>query len=489
VSTQKSEANKVVEAARALLESDSTVSPAVRAAFDLLMDLCLKQADRIDQLEAQLAKNSRNSSKPPGSDGLKKPPQTKSSRKPSGKASGGQPGHKGASLAQVENPDVIVPHPVSSCGECGLSLASKVVDAIEKRQVFDLPPLNLIVTEHQAEQKTCSCGCVTTGTFPAEVTAPVQYGPWVQALVVYLSTYQFIPFGRLKEFFSELFGVKMSPATMKRIMALAADKTAPVVEKIKNSIINAALAHFDETGMRIEEKLHWLHSHSTTLLTYFAVSCFRGAKAMLEIGILPKFRGKAIHDAWAPYYGFEDCIHFLCNAHHLRELTFLFEQFKEKWAGRMHHLLLEIHGAVFEAKKNGHMHLSKYMLDKFDSEYQAIITAGKKLHTHRGEPEQNGKRGRKKQHKGKNLLDRLDKNRDQVLGFMNDFNIPFTNNLAEGDIRMQKLKQKISGCFRTKIGANIFAQLRSYISTARKQGHPTLAAIHAAMINKPLELA
>lgn len=480
---------KAVELANHLLKTDTSLSDSAKVIIGLLLEIVAEQSARIDELEAQLAKNSKNSSKPPSSDGLKKPQQTKSSRKPSGKKTGGQPGHKGASLSQVENPDQIVIHPVTSCNGCGRSLASTKIDGLEKRQVFDLPPLNLIVTEHRAEQKSCLCGCVTTGTFPPEATAPVQYGPWVQALVVYLSTYQFIPYGRLKEFFSELFGVKMSPATMKRIMIVAVAKTAPTVEKIKNSIINSALAHFDETGMRVEELLHWLHSHSTSRLTYFAVSCFRGAKAMQEIGILPKFRGKAIHDAWAPYYWFEDCIHFLCNAHHLRELTFAFEQHKEKWAGRMHELLLEIHRTVFECKKNGKSALSQYMLNKFEAHYQAIITAGKKLHTHRGAPEQTGKRGRKKQHKGKNLLDRLDHNCDQVLGFMRDFSIPFTNNLAEGDIRMQKVKQKISGCFRTRAGANIFAHLRSYISTARKQGYPTLGAIHAALIDRPPTLA
>lgn len=439
---------------------------------------------RVEELEAQLAKNSKNSSKPPSSDGLQKPQQTKSSRKPSGKKTGGQPGHKGASLSQVANPDQVVVHPVTACDDCGRTLISTKVDGFEKRQVFDLPPLNLIVTEHQAEQKSCPCGCVTTGTFPPEATAPVQYGPWVQALVVYLNTYQFLPYGRLREFFWELFGVKMSPSTMQRILTLAATKTAPTVEKIKNSIINSTLAHFDETGMRVESSLHWLHSHSTHLLTYFAVSCFRGTKAMQEIGILPKFRGKAIHDAWAPYYWFKDCIHFLCNAHHLRELTFVFEEHKEKWAGRMHVLLLEIHHAVYVNKRKGKVGLSQYLLDKFDAEYQRIITAGKKHHTHRGDPEPTGSRGRKKQHKGKNLLDRLDLNRNQVLGFMRDFTIPFTNNLAEGDIRMQKVKEKISGCFRTLAGAKIFAHLRSYISTARKQGHPTLGAIHAAMTNQ-----
>ncbi len=465
------------------------LEPAAKECFDALFKLVAELAAEVAELKSRLAKNSSNSSKPPSSDGLKKPPQTKSSRQSSVKKRGGQPGHKGASLSQVEKPDHVVLHKVASCDDCGASLVDVKVDGIEKRQVLDLPPLTLIVTEHQAEQKSCSCGCVTTAAFPPEATAPVQYGPWVQALVVYLSVYQFLPYARLKEFFSELFRVTLSPATMKRMLAVATDKTTSTVERIKNSIIDASLAHFDETGMRVEKTLHWLHSHSTTLLTYYAVSIYRGAKAMLEIGILPKFRGKAIHDAWAPYYGFEDCIHFLCNAHHLRELTFVFEQHLEKWAGRMHALLLEMHRAVYEHKQSKKPALSDYLLNKFEEQYSQIITAGKKLHTRRGDPDQTGTRGRKKQHKGKNLLDRLDANRDQVLGFMRDFTIPFTNNLAESDIRMQKVKQKISGCFRTKQGADIFAHLRSYISTARKQGHPTLGAIHQALINQPVALA
>lgn len=311
-----------------------------REVYDGLISLVLSLHARVEALEAKLAKNSTNSSRPPSSDGLKRPPKTKSNRQPSGKRTGGQPGHKGTSLSQVDNPDKIIVHSAMSCDDCGASLINVDADGVEKRQVFDLPPLNLIVTEHQAEQKTCACGCITTAAFPPEATAPVQYGPWVQSLVVYLSVYQFLPYGRLKEFFSELFGVSLSPATAKRMLALATAKTASTVEKIKGAIISSVLAHFDETGMRIEQSLHWLHSHSTSLLTYYAISCFRGAKAMLEIGILPKFRGKAIHDAWAPYYSFEDCIHFLCNAHHLRELTFVFEQHREKWAGRMHKLLL-----------------------------------------------------------------------------------------------------------------------------------------------------
>ncbi len=489
VTTLKAKTSKVIGAANAFLRADDSLSPSARDLIVALTDVVSELSNRVDHLESRLAKNSNNSSKPPSTDGPNKPPQTKSNRKPSGKKSGGQPGHKGASLSQVENPDKVVLHPVTACDSCGQSLTDVRADSVERRQVFDLPPLNLIVTEHQAEQKSCHCGCVTKGMFPPEAAAPVQYGPWVQALVVYLSTYQFLPYGRLKEFFSELFGVKLSPATMKRMLEVATVKTATTVEKIKVAIINSALAHFDETGMRVENSLHWLHSHSTQLLTYFAVSCFRGAKAMLEIGVLPRFRGKAIHDAWSSYYSFEDCIHFLCNAHHLRELTFVFEQHKEKWAGRMHALLLEIHRTVYANKQTDKKGLSKYLLKKFELKYQQIITAGKKLHTHHGDPDQTGTRGRKKQHKGKNLLDRLDVKRNQALGFMRDFSIPFTNNVAEGDIRMQKVKQKISGCFRTRKGANTFAHLRSYISTARKQGHPTLGAIHAALVNQPPSLA
>lgn len=444
---------------------------------------------RVAELEAQLAKNSRNSSKPPSSDGLKKPPQTRSNRTPSGKKPGGQTGHDGASLSQVENPDKIVRHAVCWCGKCGDSLEDKRPCSMEKRQVIDLPPLNLTVTEHQAETKRCHCGHLTQASFPEHITAPVQYGPEVQSLSVYLNTYQFVPFARLTEFFWDLFGVRLSPATVKRALEATANKVAPEVEAIKNAVIQSALAHFDETGMRVAGVLHWLHSSSTEKLTYYAVSQHRGTKAMKEIGILPAFKGKAIHDAWSPYYRFEDCIHYLCNAHHLRELKFVFEEHKEKWASRMHDLLLKIHKVVCNHKMAGQTELSAHRLKVFDTKYNQIIIAGKKLHGHRGELEQTGSRGRKRQRKGKNLLDRLDHNRDQALGFMRDFTVPFTNNLAEQDIRMQKVKQKISGCFRTLAGANVFTQLRTYISTARKQGHRVLDAIRSAVIGQPLDLA
>lgn len=454
-----------------------------------LIDVVAALDERVKELEGKLAKNSRNSSKPPSSDGLKKTPQTQSNRMPSGKKPGGQDGHEGASLSQVENPDQIIVHRANSCCTCGCSLEGAKIFSIEARQVFDLPPMQLTVTEHQAESKRCRCGQITAGVFPAEAGAPVQYGPRAQALVVYLNTYQFLPFARLKELFSDLFKAPMSPATMKRALELCSKKVEPVVAAIKEAIIGSPIVHFDETGMRITKLLHWLHSHSTNNLTYYAVSQYRGTKAMKEIGILPRFTGKAIHDGWASYYRFEDCIHFLCNAHHLRELKFIFEEHKEKWAARMHKLLLRIHRIVFRRSGSGEAALSKYHLKKFEEKYSQIILAGKKLHGHRGELEQTGSRGRKKQRKGKNLLDRLDRNRDQVLGFMRDFSVPFTNNLAERDIRMQKVKQKISGCFRTREGADTFARLRSYISTARKQGYQVLEAIRLAMVGQPLCLA
>jgi transposase len=443
---------------------------------------------RVVELEAQLGKNSRNSGKPPSSDGLKKP-QTQSNRTSSGKKSGGQSGHGGASLSQVETPDHTILHRAQTCGSCNLSVGERPVIGIEKRQVFDLPSMNLVVTEHQVETKRCTCGCLTTAAFPSHARAPVQYGSGVQSLAVYLNTYQFVPYARLTEIFWDLFGVRLSPATTKSAVDQTAQKLGEAAEAIKNAMIQSAVAHFDETGMRVAGRLHWLHSSSTETLTYYAVSRHRGTKAMNEIGILPYFQGLAVHDAWASYYRFEDCLHYLCNAHHLRELKFVFEEDKEKWAGRMHRLLLKIHGAVFSARARGNEKLSDYRLQSYENEYQQIVVAGKKLHGHRSELEQTGLRGRKKQRKGKNLLDRLDQNRDQVLGFMFDFAIPFTNNLAERDIRMQKVKEKISGCFRTLPGAHVFARLRTYISTARKQGHRVLDAIHAAVIGQPVVLA
>jgi transposase len=469
-------------------EAYERLEPEAREWVDSMTTLVEHLLVRIDSLEAKLAKNSRNSSKPPSSDGLNKTPRTQSNRTPSGKKPGGQSGHGGASLSQIKNPDQIVRHGVSSCCGCGCSLESVKASGIEKRQVFDLPPLNLTVTEHQADWKRCRCGQLTTAAFPASVTAPVQYGPEVQSLVVYLNTYQFVPFARLKEFFWDLFGVKLSPATAKRMLEATSNQTAITAEMIKNAVIRSALAHFDETGMRVAGTLHWLHSSSTERLTYYGVSQYRGQKAMEEIGILSQFKGKAVHDAWSPYYRFVDCLHFLCNAHHLRELKFVFEEHAEKWAGRMHSLLLKIHLVVFNHRADGEEGLSAYRLKIFEEKYNQIITAGKKLHGHRGELERTGSRGRKKQRKGKNLLDRLDRNRDQVLGFMRDFTVPFTNNLAERDIRMQKVKEKISGCFRTRAGADVFAQLRTYISTARKQGHRVLAAIRLAVIGQPLSL-
>ena len=462
-----------------------------RDVFERLIGLIDVVADleaRVRDLESQLSKNSSNSGKPPSSDGLKRP-RTESNRVSSGKKPGGQSGHNGASLSQVEAPDHIVSHQATSCTGCGRSIESTRVVSIEKRQVFDLPPMNLLVTEHQAETKRCSCGCLTTAAFPSHVTSPVQYGASVQSLAVYLSTYQFVPYARLTELFWDLFGVRLSAATAKRALDTTVEKLSDTAEAIKNAVIRSALAHFDETGMRVAGRLHWLHSSSTETLTYYAVSPHRGTKAMKEIDILPQFRGQAVHDAWSPYYRFEDCLHYLCNAHHLRELKFIFEEYKEKWAGRMHTHLLKIHQAVFKSRSVGKEQLSDYRLKIYESAYHQIIVAGKKLHAHRGELEQTGSRGRKKQRKGKNLLDRLDRNRDQVLGFMFDFAIPFTNNLAERDIRMQKVKEKISGCFRTRAGADVFACLRTYISTARKQGHRVLDALRAAAVGQPLDLA
>jgi transposase len=444
---------------------------------------------RVEALEAQLAKNSSNSSKPPSSDGLKKTPQTQSSRQPSGKKPGGQPGHVGASLVHVDVVDLSMRHDPQNCGSCGKSLEGKAIVQTEARQVFDLPKLDLLVTEHLASTKRCSCGALTCGAFPGGVEAPVQYGSNVKGLAVYMSTYQFLPLARLGEFFSDLFGAKLSPATILSMVAKTASSVEQTVEAIKNAVIRSALAHFDETGLRCESRLMWLHSASNAKFTHYAVSLYRGSRAIDEIGILPFFRGNACHDAFASYFNYEECGHSLCNAHHLRELKFIYEQYGELWAKQMLDLLLRIKKAVDQRRTDGHASLTIRQLEKFDKKYDAILASGRRLHMAKGAPERVGKRGRKAQHKGKNLLDRLSFEWQMTLAFMYDFSIPFTNNQAERDIRMQKVKEKISGCFRTLASAKKFACIRSYISTARKQGHRILEALHAAAIGRPLALA
>ena len=343
----------------------------------VMMDSRIRALEqRVQSLENQLASNSRNSSKPPSSDGFRKP-APKSLRKKGKRKSGGQPGHAGHTLKMADRPDDTQVHHVTECEHCGRSLA---------------------------------------------------------------------------------------------------DQSAESVEKIKERVEQAAVAHFDETGSRVEGKLWWLHSASTAQATYYDIHPKRGREAIDDIGILPHFFGRAIHDFWKPYFGY-DCLHGLCNAHHLRELIFVHEQHHQDWAERMIDCLLDIKDAVDQAKESSD-HLASDQIQAFEARYRQVLDAGYAQNPLPPLPRNARKRrGRRKKPKPRNLLERLDAHRTEALAFMSDFNVPFDNNQAERDLRMMKVQQKISGTFRTEDGAKAFYRIRSYISTARKNAVGAMDAL------------
>lgn len=420
---------------------------------------------RIHELEARISKDSSNSSKPPSSDGLTRKP--KSLRKRSGKKPGGQAGHVGKGLTQINNPDVTITHTPANCSGCESNLSNVSGTVVERRQVFDIPQPEIKVTEHRVEEKRCPCcGELTRASFPANVRGPVQYGDRVQALIAYFSHEHFIPVDRICEIFKDIFGVTLSPGTCANVDERLFANLEVFESRLKTYLLAARVLHFDETGMRCEKKLHWVHVASSQLATFYTMHVKRGQEAMDKAGILPAFQGIAIHDHWFPYFAYGQLKHGLCNAHHLRELIFVHEQEKEEWAQRMLDLLISANRQVENHVEQGA--LPPEVVLRIEQTYQQILTEGLIYHTSLP-PLPTGKRGKQKQRDGKNLLDRLTEKRDCVLRFIHDFSVPFTNNQGERDIRMVKLKQKIAGCFRAFRGGEIFCRIRSYISTARKQ--------------------
>lgn len=439
--------------------------------------------NRIQELEDRLSKDSSNSSKPPSSDGLKRKP--KSSRGRSGKKAGGQQGHVGKGLAQVSNPDVIVTHTPASCTGCGSNLSNVNGTTAEQRQVFDIPQPKVIVTEHRVEEKQCPCcGERTRALFPENIKGPTQYGDRVRALIAYFSHQHFIPVDRVCEIFEDIFGIPLSPGTCANVDEQLFANLETFETGLKTYLLAAQVLHFDETGMRCEKKLHWVHVASSQAATFYMMHTKRGQEAMDAAGILPHFQGTAIHDHWFPYFSYNQLKHGLCNAHHLRELTFIYEQKKEAWAKRMHDLLIQANKEVEKHIESGARALPPEILLQIEQAYSQILAEGFAYHASLS-PLPTGKRGRPKQRDGKNLLDRLNEKRDCVLRFIHDFSVPFTNNQGERDIRMVKLKQKIAGSFRTFHGGEVFCRVRSYISTARKQGWNIWDALANAIRGSP----
>ena len=442
-----------------------------------------EQAALIQELRDQLAKNSRNSGKPPSSDGLKKP-RTRSLRRKTGRRSGGQEGHEGHTLQMVAQPDHIERHHATRCPYCATNLEDIISEEYERRQVFDIPPVRIMVTEHQAESKQCPhCRQRVKGTFPTNVTQPVQYGPRLKAQTVYLNNYQLLPLARTCELLGDFYGHTPSEALVLAGNETLVNNIEPTLDTSHRQLIAADVVHFDESGMRVEGQLNWLHVAGTRLLTYYDVHPKRGKEGMNAIGILPQLLGRAVHDHWRSYFTFDNCDHALCNVHYLRELQFTVDQYEQPWAEDMAGLLLDIKTEV-EAAQPEQMTLPADRLTHFEKRYDDLIEQGLAANPPPTNPPVK-KRGRKKQSPPKNLLDRLRDHKREVLAFMYDFRVPFDNNLAERDVRMVKVKQKISGAFRTRTGAETFCAIRSYISTVRKHGVNVIDAIYDAIDGSP----
>ena len=444
---------------------------------EALVDHCLHWEQQVAALRDRLAQTSRNSHQPPASDGLAKPPP-RSLRRKTGRKPGGQPGHPGHTLAPVKKPDHLKVHPLHRCpcGQCGgVGLQGQPVLDYERRQVFDLPPLKLEVTEHQAEIKQCPVsGRRVRATFPPGLEAPVQYGPHFRGLTLYLFNQQLLPFERLRQTCLDLFGQPLSLGTLTQTHQRACQTLDPVEAAIMRALIQAPAVNADESGLRVAGRLHWLHVACTPQLTFYGVHGQRGTEAMDALGVLPHCRGWLVHDHWKPYYKYE-ALHALCNQHLLRELKFLAEEHHQAWAAQLSRFLLDWKDHPLTQRG-----LDEAPFKGAHARYQASLRQGRRDHPRR-QPGQ----GRTQQGQAANLLDRLEDYDLCVLAFLVDPTVPFTNNQGEQDIRLIKVKQKISGCFRTLMGARTFARIRSYLSTCRKQGRNLWEACHQLVIGQP----
>ena len=434
------------------------------------------------ELRARLASNSKNSSKPPSSDGYAKP-APKSRRTRSGKRPGKQPGDPGRHLAAVTDPDTVVDHQPERCRGCGHDLADAAVVGDVRRQVFDLPPVApVVVTEHRGQRRRCGCGTDTTAGFPDEATAPTCYGPRLRALVCYLVVRQHIPVARVAELLADTYRIPTSTGTIIAMVRDGAGKLDDWLTSLTTELAAADVVHVDETGLRVDASLFWVHSASNGHATIYHLDQRRGTTAIDAMGIIANSHGTIVHDGWAPYRAYTDVTHALCNAHHLRELDAVAATDGQGWATDMIALLADTWHQVIDTRTTGATSLNPQALADIRAAYTTIIAAG---HAANPPPPPSGRRGRTRKAKAANLLARLDTYADDVLRFTGDFAVAFDNNEAERQVRMVKIQQKISGGFRTATGATAWLNLRSYLATALKHNINPLAALQQLTHNNP----
>lgn len=434
--------------------------------------MVVRQAERIEQLEAevaelrrQLGQNSRNSSKPPSSDSPFTKSAPRSLRRKSGRKPGGQPGHPGSTLALVANPDQRLRHEPGPCTGCGADLRDAPEVGVERRQMFDLPPMTVRVTEHQLIARRCACGTTTCGTAPQGVSAPAQYGPRITAIILYLYVGQFLSKKRTAAALAELFATPVSEGTVATVAKRAADGLDEFLTQVSDRIAACEVAGFDETGLRVAGRLHWVHCARTGKYTLITCHPKRGREGLDAAGVLDRFRGVAVHDAWAPYDSYVDVEHQLCCAHAQRELQAVTDTAGPDvdwcWATQTNDALVTMQKLVTDAIATGADTVDPDALDTQIHLYRSAVQIGITSTT---------ARSTKVMRKHNALAHRLLDRQDDYLRFTRDWRIPADNNGSERDIRMIKLRQKVSGCLRTLTGATQFCAIRSYLSTATKHG-------------------
>ena len=475
--------NALLREENKLLREENVVLHALVAELLPLKERVEELSAQVRQLENRVAKDSHNSHLPPSSDRFVRKP--KSLRKTSDKHAGGQAGHPGNTLQLSATPDQVIVHPVEQCMQCQHDLHEVKAQQVERRQVIDLPPRRVEVIEHQAERKCCPvCQQVTQAPFPSTVHAPVQYGPVLSAVAVYLVQQQLVPYERACEILFDLFGHCPRVGTLCTLVERCAQTLVPVEEQIKHALCQRAVLHQDETGLYVAGKRHWVHVSATQDLTHYMVHPKRGKDALEAIGILHDFRGVSVHDGWSSYWHYS-CGHALCNVHLLRDLTFVHEEEKQEWAAEMKSLLLDMKAAVEQARMQGRESLHPLEVQDWKARYHGLLEQAAEAPSMKQVPVPKGK-GRHKQSAAHNLLARLLHDQQAVLAFVENFAVPFDNNLAERDLRMLKVQQKISGCFRSVAGAQAFCRIRGYLSTLRKQNLSLLNALEQVLLGQPV---